>query len=320
MLGVFSTTGIIFVIIALGYGSVVRGIFSKEDLRVFGRFIVTFALPALVFRAVTEAELGRVFDPGYLAAYLLGSLTAFAIGYVVSLRALGLTHLSATFQGMGMSCSNSGFVGYPILLMTLPALAPTVLALNMTVENLFMIPLVFILAEMASGRDPNRWALAGRIFARLLFRNPIVIALNAGLVVSLLGIELPRIVAQPISIVASSSTAISLMVIGGTLVGLKVRSVNARVMLVVVGKLAVFPACVLLALAALGLAGLEPASDGLVQAAILSAAVPSAGIYPIIAQRYGEEESAALAMLVMTVLSFFSISLCMAAFGLTVQG
>ncbi|MDF3854562.1 hypothetical protein ACDP63_11850 [Paracoccus sp. P2] len=33
------------------------------------------------------------------------------------------------------------------------------------------------------------------------------------------------------------------------------------------------------------------------------------GVYPILAQRYGQQHGAAVVMLVMTVLSFFSISL-----------
>lgn len=45
------------------------------------------------------------------------------------------------------SCANSGFVGYPILMLTLPSVAGVTLALNMMVENLLFIPLVIVLAE-----------------------------------------------------------------------------------------------------------------------------------------------------------------------------
>lgn len=308
MLGVFSTTGVLFLLIALGYVSVLKGIFSKDDLRVFGRFVVNFALPALIFRTLVTAELSEVIDLGYLAAYLTGSLAAFAIGYFVSRRLLGMTPAASTFQGMGTSCSNSGFVGYPLMLMTLPSLAPGVLALSMVVENLVMIPIVLVLAEMATGRGTSRRAVLRDVFRRLLLRNPIVIALILGLVIAMLGIELPRIIFEPIAIIASSSAAISLMVIGGTLVGLPLKKIDARVLLVVIGKLAIFPCMVWLAIKFYGLGGFAPGSVGMMQAAVLNAAVPTAGVYPIIAQRYGEEDSAALAMLVMVCLSFFTIS------------
>ena len=44
------------------------------------------------------------------------------------------------------------------------------------------------------------------------------------------------------------------------------------------------------------------------KAAIIMAATPAMSIYPVLAQRYGQEEQAATAMLLMTAMSFFTIS------------
>ena len=60
-----------------------------------------------------------------------------------------------------------------------------------------------------------------------------------------------------------------------------------------------------LALPHLGLPALEPS---LRWAAVISAAVPMMGIYPILAQAYGQEDVGAGAMLVTTVASFFTLS------------
>ena len=56
-------------------------------------------------------------------------------------------------------------------------------------------------------------------------------------------------------------------------------------------------------LAALGL----PAGPGLAAAGILLAAMPAMGVYPILAAQYGEGPPAAVAMLAMTLLSFFTL-------------
>ncbi|MEM8572236.1 MAG: AEC family transporter [Pseudomonadota bacterium] len=320
MLGVLSTTGSIFALIVLGYVSVLIGVFTKAHLRLFGRYVINFALPALIFRAVTASELAEVIDPGYLVIYLLASMSAFCIGFLVSWRILGLTALASTFQGMGMSCSNTGFVGYPLLLMTLPAVAPTVLALNMTIENLIMLPIVLILAELSTGKGRNRWILARDVFGRMLTRNPIVVALIVGLFFSILRVPLPVIVTRPIEIVADSSAAVSLMVIGGTLVGLPLKSIDARVLLVVGGKLFLFPALVFVSLLVFAQIGFRPGSTELWQALVISAALPAPGIYPIVAQRYGEESNAALAMLLMVAISFFTLTFVLMAFGLGASG
>ena len=198
-------------------------------------------------------------------------------------------------------------LGYPILLMTLPGIAGQVLALNMIVENLVMIPLILILAERARSDHPAGTSLV-RMILRRLATNPIVLALLAGLVVAVLAVDVPGVLARAIDLLARSSAAVSLIVIGGSLVGLPLGGLRAAVAPVVVGKLFVHPLMVGLAFAALPLFGRGPVGDGLLGAGILMAAMPPMGIYPILAQRYGVERVAAVAMLATTLLSFFTIS------------
>ena len=163
MTAVLAVTGPIFALIGLGYVITRIGLFDAGDLRALGRYVVMLALPALIFRAVTARDLAEVIDPAYLAAYLGGSLLSLAAGYGLSRRA-GLDGAASTFQAMGVSCANSGFMGYPIMLIAMPAVADSALALNMIVENLVIIPLVLVLAEARSQRRhrPVRAAPAGR--------------------------------------------------------------------------------------------------------------------------------------------------------------
>jgi hypothetical protein len=207
---------------------------------------------------------------------------------------------------MGMSCTNSGFIGYPVLQMTLPAVAGTALALNMIVENLVMIPLVLALAER--GRAASSGGALAPVVLRRLAGNPIVLSLIAGLGVAVAGVGLPAVVVQPLDVLARSSAAVSLIVIGGSLVGLPKGGLRAAVMPVVLGKLLLHPLLVGLFLLAPPLVGWPPVKHDLVIAGVLMASVPAMGIYPILAQRYGVGQVAAVAMLAMTVLSFFTIS------------
>jgi len=307
MLEVVSIPGVVFLVIAVGYLAVRLGVFSEADMHVFGRYVVNFALPALIFRAVAGRAVGDILDVGALGAYFVACVAMFALGYAWSRRVSGLPSMAATFQGMGVSCTNSGYFGYPILLMALPPIAATALALCMVVENLVMIPLVLIMAERARGGPARGLALAGPIAARLA-RNPIVLALVVGLAVSLLGLPVPRIVAEPISLFAASSVAVSLVVIGGTLAGVTLATLDVRWLPVVVGKLLLHPLAVWLAMAGAAAVGYAVADPPLAHAVILMAAMPPMGIYPILAQRYGQQNAAALVMLIMTGLAFFTIS------------
>ena len=67
----------------------------------------------------------------------------------------------------------------------------------------------------------------------------------------------------------------------------------------------IVPAQVFAGLALLGLGEIDPS---LRMAAVLMAAMPMMGIYPTLAQAYGEEDVSAVALLAATVTSFFTIS------------
>ena len=311
MFEILSITGTIFAVIGAGYLSVRLGLFAASEMATLGKFVVNFALPALIFKAVSTRPIGEIANAGYLGAVLLGSLAVFGLGYLWSRRVAGETATASTFSAMGMSCANSGFVGFPILLMAMPDIASKALALNMIVENLVMIPLVLFLAEYARGGDTGGLRLARQIGLRLV-RNPIVIALVLGLAVSASGLSVPVIVTRPVDIFAAASAAVSLAVIGGTLASLPMRDIRWPVLRISAGKLLLHPLAVGAGFAAMSLVGWPEADDRLVAAGIILASMPAMGVYPILAQAYGEERNASLALLAMTGASFLTISLVLA--------
>ena len=81
MRDILSITSPIYAIILIGYVLTRAGLFAKTDMHVFGKFVFTLALPALLFRAVALRPISEVFNPTYLLAYLVGSLLIIACGY-----------------------------------------------------------------------------------------------------------------------------------------------------------------------------------------------------------------------------------------------
>lgn len=311
MFDILSITGVVFVLIGIGYLAVRLGVFSAEETRTLGKFVVNLALPALIFRAVSSRPLGEITNTGYLGAVLFGSLAVFAAGYLWSRRVAGASAQTSTFRAMGMSCANSGFVGYPVLLMALPEVASTALAMNMIVENLVMIPLVIVMAEHARGSGQSGKSPAAEI-ARRLAQSPIVIALALAILVSVTGLPVPSLIARPVEVLAASSAALSLVAIGGTVAALPFGRLRKTPISVVVGKLILHPVAVAIGLAIMAAIGRGTGDDRLAAAAILLAAMPVMAIYPILAQRFGEEGDAAPAMFVMTVASFVTLSVALA--------
>lgn len=307
MLDVLSITSPIYLIMLLGYAMTRLGVFAKADMRLFGKFVLNLALPALVFRALAQRHVTDIFNPTYLLAYTLGTLAVISLGYLYMRRVAGQDGTTAAIVAMGMSSSNSGFVGYPILLLVIPPVAGVALALNMLLENLLVIPLLLVLADMGQG-SAHMWASLRRSMARLV-RNPLVLGLVSGLVVSLSGVVLPSPVTRTVDLLAAASGALSLFVIGGTLVDLPFKGVGTRILPIVLGKLLLHPLLVWLAIAVLPMLGMAVLSPQLLIAAVVMAAMPMMGIYVTLAQIYGLEDMSAAATLATTVLSFFSASL-----------
>jgi malonate transporter and related proteins len=309
-LQILSITAPIFALIGLGYITTRQGLFAKADMRVLGKFVLSLALPALIFRAMAQSRVGDVLNPTYLTAYLLGSLAALALVHAVARRALKLEGSTSVFCAMGSSCSNSSFVGYPILLLSLPGVASTAFALNLVIENMVMIPLLLFMAERAKGGHPSAWAAVQQALARLAV-NPLVLALVAGMVVSLTGWVLPAPVVRTVDMLAVASGAVSLLVIGGTLVGLPLRGLAWRVAPLALAKLLLHPLWVWAMLGLVVWAGLPPLEAPLAAAAVLLAAMPMMGIYPTLAQAHGQDDWAAVALVVTTTSSFFTLTALM---------
>lgn len=313
MLDILAITGPIYLTIALGFATTRLGLFSKSDMRVLGKFVVNLALPALLFNALAQRSLGEILNGRYLLVYAAGSLLALGLGWLWARRGAGQDGATSAYYAMGTACSNSGFVGYPIALLTLGPVAGVMLGLNMMVENLLLIPLLLALAERGDGHG-GAWHRALRQSLGNLLRTPMVLGLLAGLLVSLLGWQLPAPVARTVTLFSQASGALSLFVIGGALVGLRIHGLRRQVAQIVAGKLLLHPLAVLAVLLLCEAAGMLPLEPAMRVGLVLTAAMPMLGIYPILAQKHGQEGLAAAALLGATVASFVSISVLLWVF------
>ncbi|MEZ5715839.1 MAG: AEC family transporter [Paracoccaceae bacterium] len=306
MLSILAITVPLYAAIALGYVMTRRGPFQPQHMAVFGLYVLNVALPALLFKAVATRNLSQLFDLTYMTVFLLGSLATVAVAFA-ALTLAGISPTRRAVAVMGASCANSGFVGYPLLLLALPAVAGQVLALNMLVENFVVIPVCLAIMEASKAEDAHILAKLRNILLGVL-KRPMVLALSAGLVFSLSGLTLPQPALRFLDMLAASSAALALFVIGGALVGVPFKGNRGVAMLTVLGKLALHPAMMALALLAVPILGLAPLSPDLAAAAVISAAVPMFTIYALFAQELGHEGMASIAQVLATGLAFFTLS------------
>ncbi len=307
MLDILSITGPIYITIIIGYVCTRLGLFGKADMRVFGKFVINLALPALLFNSLSQRPLAEILNGRYLLIYTVGSLVAGGLGLVWARLVMRQNPTASAISAMGMCSSNSGFVGYPIALLTLGPVAGVLLGLNMIVENLLVIPLMLALADRGQGAG-SHWVQTLRQSLVNLVRNPMVMALVVGFVFALLQVKLPAPVVRTINLFSQASGALSLFVIGGALVGLEIKGMLSPVLHISAMKLLVHPLSVLATLLLAEAAGQLPMEPAMRAGAILLAACPMMGIYPILSHKYGQEGLSAAALLMATAASFVSIS------------
>ena len=299
---VLAVTVPIFLIIAIGYCAVRFGLVEQAGLKTMAGFVLNFALPALIIRALAARKLSEVADVSYFLIYGGASLVVFAAVYAIARWGLGRGQSQAAVQAMGATAANSGFFGYPTAALVLGAPAGVALSLNMAFENIILIPLALTLAEAGrSGGGGVAETLRGT--AHRLVRNPLIIAIVIGVLLSGSGLALPAPVGRAIDMLANAAGAVALFAIGGSLLGLQTRGMAGDVGLTVAGKLIAHPLAVF---AGLKLApGLDPA---LAKAALIFAAAPVITIYPLLGAIYGQGQLCAAALVSGVAVSFFTVS------------
>ena len=243
MLNILTITGPIYLSIGLGFMATRRGMFSKVDGQVLGRFVLNFALPAMLFNALSQRNFSEVLNPNYLLAYGVGSMFSFAVGFGVwrVLRKKSLTE--SGMVAMGVSCSNSGYVGYPILLQFLGPAAGVGLALTVLIENLLTIPLALAIAESGEAEHVS-WQHTVVQSLKRMTKLPMMQAIVLGFVFSMLDLHLPEVLSKTVNMFAAATAAIALFVNGGSLVGMRIVGLIQEVRLIALGKLVLHPLAV----------------------------------------------------------------------------
>ena len=293
-------TAPVYLLIGLGYVAVRMSWFLPQQIVALGRYVIQFCVPAMLVRTLANVPIERAFQADFIGPYALGSLMA--MGAVLGLARICLRRPMslAAIEALGASTSNSMFIGFPVLQQLVGPPAALALALVQVVENVLMIPLGLVLADAQGGRSRRE---SFKLTVHALTRNPMIVGIAAGLVLSAAGLTLPGPLDKGLGMFVGAAAPTSLFVIGGSLAELKLEEMRLDVGLVAGGKLILHPLCV-----ALALCFWHPETPEMRTAALIFAAVPMMSIYPVLGQRHHHERLCAAALLAATLGSFITVN------------
>lgn len=272
----------ILIIVALGYLIETRG-FGLDSAQL-SRLVMALGTPSLVFSALMRAALS-----GDDIAMLMGcALVVLLVGGVLTAAVLTVLRLPLTPFLPVLAMPNAGNTGLPVLLF---AFGEEGLAIG--VALFFTVALVQYLAVPVF--------MAGRFNARILLTQPIVWAVVAVAAFKGTAATPPTVVLETTRILGGMMVPVMLLLLGSALARLRVRDVGLSVGLAVL-RLLIGVATGMVTLWLFGLSGVLAAS------VFLIAAMPTALVTYVFAERYGKSpERVAGVVVSSTVLSFVAL-------------
>lgn len=283
------------VLVALGFLLLRCRVLPESAEQVFTRYCFDVAIPALLFVALIDADLGL--SMGALLAAITISTAAVVAVFLMHgmLRRRGLA--ASVFDGFSASYVNGTILGIPIAQYVLGdvALAVPLVLFQLVIHVPITVGALDAITASADGAGVSRWVRWSRPA-----RNPVVAAAVLGLVVNLAGISLPSWVLEPITLLSATMVPIGLLVFGMSLIGARLgwRALGEATAIASVGKLLLHPAI------ALGVGLLLSLPPQAFLALLLFSALPSGQTVYIYAARFGlDTRTARDTAVVTTVLS-----------------
>lgn len=313
MLDIINITAPIFIIIALGYLCVRIKAIDPKHAKGMGSLVLNIALPALMFNAIADMPFQEVILPHYLFTYALGSFMAFMVGIMLTKVIWRQDNVSAALNSTALSFSNSAFIGYAVVSMVIGTdKAASYLSMGVIIENLLILPMLFIMADMNHASNKSLASVLLGI-GKNFTRNPLIIALVVSVIFSIYSIPVPQVVAQTAKILTGAAAPVALFVIGMSLYGLEVKGDLPKITTIGLGKLVLHPLMILLAITLIPGGTLEGK-----YVAMLFASAPVFSTIAIIGQHYGLVSRMSAIVIVSTIGSFFSMSAVLIYWKMTV--
>lgn len=206
----------VFLILGFGYTAAWRGVFSQENVDGLMRYATNFAVPVLLFRAISTLDLAAEYNLPMMGSYYGAALISFAVGMLGARYIFGRNWEDATAIGFICLFSNSLMLGLPI---TERAYGTDALAGNyaiMSIHAAFCYGVGITTMEIIRARHTRKLLIIPTVL-KAMFSNALVIGIGMGFLVNLASIPVPEPVSATVNLLASSALPTALFGVGGIL-------------------------------------------------------------------------------------------------------
>ena len=176
------------------------------------RFVFSVALPALLFRLMSDFSTLAPVDARLLIAFFGACLIVFVLGRLIAWKVFGLDGVAQSVFALGGVFSNNVMLGLPLAKVTLGDAAIPAVALVLVFNALILWTLVTVSVEWAKHGSFSVPGMTRTL--RGVLTNPIVAGISAGALFGLTGWRLPAAIDMPLNMVGQAAAPMALIALG----------------------------------------------------------------------------------------------------------
>ena len=231
----------VFLVIGSGYGATRAGYFSAVHIDGLLRFTQQFAIPCLLFFAIANLDLSVGFDPNLMLSFYGGATVSFILGIFGARFLFNRDREDSIVIGFCCLFSNSVLLGLPI---TERAYGADNLAGNYAIIAFhapFCYGLGITVMEITRNTGKSAWAFTTSILSAM-FKNSLILGIVLGFLVNILGLTVPQVIGDALSMISRAALPGALFALGGILVQHRPEGDLRLIAMVCILSLVVHPA------------------------------------------------------------------------------
>ena len=293
----------VFLVVGFGYVVVWRGLFSSAGVDGLMSFTQNFAIPCLLFRAISTLDLSQGFEPWMIVSFYTGATIGFAAGLFGARYLFGRDWEDCVAIGFCCLFSNTLMIGLAITERAYGTEALTHNYALVALHSPFCYGLGITVMEVVRNRGKSPAQLSITVL-RAMFQNALIIGIVLGFAVNFSGIALTGALSDALDMVVRAALPAALFGMGGVLFKYRPDGDLRTIGFVCGISLLLHPAIVWL------LGTYHDLSAPAFRSAVITAAMPTGVNGYVFANMYGRARRvAASSVLLGTALSIFTISL-----------
>lgn len=234
----------VFLLIGAGFAAARFGALTPAAVDGIMTFAQNFALPVLLFRAISTLDLSAAYNLGLMASFYIGAACAFAIVFAAAHWGFGRSLPESVAAGFAGYFSNTLLLGVPI---TERAFGTDALQGNFAIVSVHA-PLLYtcgiiamVLAKSRASARQGARALAASAL-RGIVTQPLVIGILCGFALNISGQTLPSFAQSAADMLARAAIPAALFGLGGVLLRYRPEGELHLIALVCTASLILHPA------------------------------------------------------------------------------